>query len=319
MNTERTAKVVASGVAHLRAHSPSEAPAAVKAEKVRLKRKMRMEEALQCMGLNCMAQIEANVPGVLAQHTESLHQMRVGLRRLRALLGMFDDSAPLPAELREGLDWLSGELGETRDWDVLADTTLAGMQGINTEPLRAAAAERARNLHRDMLPAMHSPRFTELMQQLDGWLHGCGWRPDGPLPKDHLLAQRAGDGMVPLLRKAQRRLRKRIAALDENDAPARHRVRIAAKKARYAAEFFADLLPAKKQQRYVKRLSALQDRLGHLNDLAVAGKLLPVLENSGHAHDAAFARGWVAGASSAQSHGLRDALDSIARLKPVRR
>ena len=294
-----------------------EAPAPVKATPVRLTRKMRMEDALQCMGLNCMAQIESNVPGVLVQSVESLHQMRVGLRRLRALLDMYRDLAPLPPELKEGLDWLSGELGATRDWDVLADTTLPAIDGINTEALQAAAREQARTLHRNMLPALHSPRYTQLMLQMNGWLRGRQWRPDSGLPKDDPLAQPALDGLVPLMRKAQKRLRKRIEALDETDAPARHRVRIAAKKARYAAEFFSDLLPKKEVKAYVKCLSQLQERLGHLNDLAVAGGLLPVLENSGHAHDGAYARGWVGGAASAAAHGLREALGKVARMKLI--
>ncbi len=294
-----------------------EAPKPVKAARVRLTRKMRMEDALQSIGLNCMAQIEANVPGVLVQGVESLHQMRVGLRRLRALLDMFRDIAPLPRELKDGLDWLSGELGATRDWDVLAETTLPGIHGIHTEALQAAAKERARTLHKAMLPTLHSPRYTQLMLQMNGWLRGRQWRPASGLAKDDPLAQPALDGLVPLIRKAQKRLRKRIEALDEQDAPARHRVRIAAKKARYAAEFFGDLLPAKEVKAYVKSLSALQDRLGHLNDLAVAGKLLPVLENNGHAHDASFARGYVSGASDASSCGLREALGKIARLKLI--
>ena len=107
------------------------------------------------------------------------------------------------------------------------------------------------------------------------------------------------------------------AVVDENDAPARHRVRIAAKKARYAAEFFRDLLPKKEVKRYIKCLSSVQDRLGHLNDLAVASRLLPELENHGHAHDGAYARGWVGGTASAAAHGLREALDEVARLKLV--
>ncbi|MCC2971104.1 CYTH and CHAD domain-containing protein [Massilia sp. IC2-476] len=294
-----------------------EVPPPVKATPVRLGRKMRMEEALQCMGLNCMAQIESNVPGVLARSAESLHQMRVGLRRLRALLDMFRDLAPLPPELQEELDWLSGELGATRDWDVLADSTLPAISGIHTEALQAAAREHARNLHRNMLPTLHSPRYTHLMLRMNGWLRGRQWRPASGLGKDDPLHQHALDGLVPLVRKAQKRLRKRIEALDENDAPARHRVRIAAKKARYAAEFFRDLLPEKEVKAYIKCLSQLQDRLGHLNDLAVAGRLLPVLENGGHAHDGSYARGWVAGSADAGAQGLREALGKVARLKLV--
>ncbi len=290
-------------------------PLPVKAARVRLRRKMRLDDALQCIGLHCLAQVEANVPGVLARSTEGLHQMRVGLRRLRALFDMFRDLAPLPPGLREELDWLSGELGATRDWDVLADTTLPAIDGIHTEALQAAARERARQLHRDLLPTLQAPRFTQLMLQLNAWLRGRQWRPSAGLPKNDPLARPALDGLVPLVRKAHKRLRKRIGALDENDAAGRHRVRIAAKKARYAAEFFRDLLPKKEVKSYIKCLSRVQDRLGHLNDLAVAGKLLPVLENSGHAHDGAYARGWVGGASGAEAHGLRDALETVARLK----
>ncbi len=292
-------------------------PPPVKAQRVRLTRKMRMEDALQTMGLNCMAQIESNVPGVLARSVEGLHQMRIGLRRLRALLDMFDELAPLPPELKEGLDWLSGELGATRDWDVLADATLAGIHGIHTEALQAAARDRARALHRDMLAVLHTPRTTRLMLQLNGWLRGRGWRPVAGLSKDDPLAQPALDGLLPLVHKAGKRLHKRIGALDPDDAAARHRVRIAAKKARYAAEFFRDLLPAKEVKAYIASLSALQDRLGHLNDLAVAEKLLPVLENSGHSHDAAFARGYVAGASATEVRRLRKPLRAVAGRKLV--
>ncbi|MFN3790855.1 CHAD domain-containing protein [Massilia sp.] len=292
-----------------------EAPAPVKARAVRLTRKMRMEDALQCIGLHCLAQIESNVPGVLVRSAESLHQMRVGLRRLRALLGMFRDLAPLPLELKESLDWLSGELGATRDWDVLADTTLPTVGGIATYALQAAAKEHARSLHKNMLPTLHSPRYTQLMLEMNGWLRGRQWRAGAGLPQDDPLAQPALDGLVPLVRKAQKRLRKRIGALVETDAPSRHRVRIAAKKARYAAEFFRDLLPKKEVKAYIKCLSSVQDRLGHLNDLAVASRLLPELENHGHAHDGAYARGWVGGNAQASAEGLRAALDKVARIK----
>jgi CHAD domain-containing protein len=309
MDTQPTPKPAASDVA---------APA--KAAPVRLKRKMRMEDALQRIGLDCMAQIEANLPDVLAQNVESLHQMRVGLRRLRALLDMFRKLAPLPSELQEGLDWLSGELGAARDWDVLADATLPAFTGIHTEALQATAKERARALHRNMLPTLHSPRYTQLMLLMNAWLRGRQWRPASGLPKNDPLAQPALDGLVPLLRKAHKRLRKRVnalAALGDSDAPARHRVRIATKKARYAAGFFRDLLPAREVKVYIKRLSTLQDRLGRLNDLAVAGRLLPVLENSGHSHDGAFARGYVAGVAEAESRRLRKLLDKAARSKLI--
>jgi CHAD domain-containing protein len=275
---------------------------------------MRLEEALQCMGLNCLQQLEANVPGVLVGSVESLHQMRVGLRRLRALLDMFGDLAPLPEPVRDSLEWLAGELGATRDWDVLAGSTIAHIKGADLGALRATAEQRAQELHRALLPSLRQPRYTQLILQLNGWFHGRQWRADG-LPKDSPLRQRAPEAMAPLLDKAQRRLRKRIGTLDESEPAARHRVRIAAKKARYAAEFFHDLLPAGASKRYIRALSALQDKLGLLNDLAVADTLLGDLAARGPADDIRYARGYVIATAEAESHHLRAALDDIARLK----
>jgi hypothetical protein len=42
-----------------------------------------------------------------------------------------------------------------------------------------------------------------------------------------------------------------------------------------------------------------------------------VLENSGHSHDGAFARGYVAGVAEAESRRLRKLLDKAARSKLI--
>jgi CHAD domain-containing protein len=69
-------------------------------------------------------------------------------------------------------------------------------------------------------------------------------------------------------------LRKRGGDVPHAPAAERHRVRIDAKKLRYAAEFFAALYPPKRVRRYVDTLEDLQDILGALNDAAVADRLL---------------------------------------------
>ena len=149
---------------------------------------------------------------------------------------------------------------------------------------------------------------------MGGWLHGRAWRQEGKLAKDSPLAAPAGRAMRPLLRKAEKRLDKRIAGLDPMDADARHRTRIATKKARYAAEFFQDLLPARRVKPYVGRLAKLQDRLGMLNDFAVAGRLLDELtgSNAQVARQAAYARGFLAASTAQHSARLDKALASVA-------
>lgn len=290
------------------------APRPIKAQPVHLAKKMRLEAALQCMGLNCLQQMEANVPGVLKQSVESLHQMRVGVRRLRALLDMFGDLAPLPAAMRDSLDWLAGELGATRDWDVLANSTIPDMGGRDLSGLASVAAARAGVLHQNIVEVLHQPRYTELLLRLNGWFHGRQWRQGARLEKNARLARPAHVAMKPLLRKAQRRLHKRLDGLDQSDAGGRHRVRIAAKKARYAAEFFHDLLPGKRVKHFIATLSGLQDRLGHLNDLAVARHLLAELEQTAAAPDLMYARGYVHALSECESAHLKSAFKAVESL-----
>jgi len=307
---------VAAGGTAARGHALIEQgePSGHKAAPLRLRRKMTLEDAFLAIGENCLHQIEANVPGVLVHSPESLHQMRVGLRRLRALAGMFDGLAPAPAAVREDLDWLKGELGAARDWDVLAGSTLERIAGLDPAALRQAAEAKAESLHRQLAQTLRAPRFTAVLLRLRAWLHGRAWRVDGVLDKDAPLAAPARRAMRPLLRKAGKRLDKRIAGLDPADTEARHRTRIAAKKARYAAEFFQDLLPARRVQPYVGRLSKLQDKLGMLNDYAVAGRLLDELKGSNAqvARQAAYARGFLAASTAAQSARLGKVLASVA-------
>lgn len=294
-----------------------EAAQPVKAQPVALGRHATLEDSLREIGLNCLHQMEANVPGVLRQDVESLHQMRVGLRRLRALADMFAKLAPLPAHLAEGLDWLAGSLGATRDWDVLADTTLEQVRGIDPGALRLAARARAARLHEELLHTVQSARFTEVLLGVNGWLHARQWRAADKLPGDSPLAKRASKACLPLLRKAEKRLGRRIAGFDGKDPAQRHRIRIAAKKARYGAEAFRDLLPPREVKRYLIRLSGLQERLGMLNDLAVAGRLLPELQkgNGELARQAAYARGYLAALSEAGNPDLSGVLKTAAKLR----
>jgi inorganic triphosphatase YgiF len=292
----------------------------VKAQAVELRKHATLEDTFQSIGLNCMRQMEANVPGVLDQNVESLHQMRVGLRRLRALVDMFEELAPPPADIAEGLDWLAGALGATRDWDVLAGSTLEQVHGLDPVALRQAAQARADKLHKELLMTLHSSRFTQVLLSVNGWLHARQWRTDGKLPKRSPLAEPASKACLPLLRKAEKRLSRRIADFDGMEPAHRHRIRIAAKKARYGVEFFRDLLPAKEVKHFVAQLSQLQDRLGLLNDFAVADHLLPELQkgNGELGRQAAYARGYLAAASEAGNDELAASLKAVAKLRLLR-
>ncbi|MET0963845.1 MAG: CHAD domain-containing protein [Noviherbaspirillum sp.] len=258
---------------------PASAPL-VKAEPLALDAAMRVEDALRAIAANCIGQMQGNEAGVMeGRDPEHVHQMRVGLRRLRSLLKLFEDTAPLPAGLDQELRWLGGELGAARDWEVLAGDTLSQLMHAQDgepafAPLQQAALAEAGTRRARASAAVGSVRCASLLLRLIAWLHGARWQRDAaPEQQDALDAPLKGFARRAL-KQGERRIERRAGKLAQADASARHRLRIAAKRMRYATEFFASLYPARRVRPYLKALSALQDSLGQLNDAAVARKAL---------------------------------------------
>jgi triphosphatase len=255
-------------------------PPLVKAAPVELKASMRAEDALRAIAANCIAQIQGNEPGVMGGgDPEHLHQMRVGLRRLRSLLKLFENAAPLPAGMDQELRWLGDELGAARDWEVLAEDTLSQLMHAHPGepallPLQQAALAEARARRAKAGQALGSVRYARLMLRLIAWLHGARWQQEAAAEQREALAAPVKGFARQVLKEGTRRMAQRARKLAAADAPARHRLRIAAKRMRYATEFFASLYPAHQVRRYVRALSSLQDALGRLNDAAVTRKAL---------------------------------------------
>ncbi len=260
--------------------------AAVKASALRLSPRMSIGKAFQAIVMNCVEQIQANQPGVtLRQDIDSLHQMRVGLRRLRSAFTLFEPLIPCPESIQEELLWLGSVLGPARDWDVLHGSTLPGLHGMVgggeiLQPVLDAAQNEIRIQHERVANGVGSPRYTRLLLTLCSWIQGAQWNKDrAPVEHDRLNRTVAGFA-DDVLRRQRQRLMKRGRHLHGADPATRHRLRIAAKRARYATEFFASLFPEKAVRRYVRSLALLQDELGLLNDAAVAKNLLRELEAS---------------------------------------
>lgn len=300
------------------------AAAAVKARPVALTRDMCVEEGFRVIVSNCLGQMQDNEVGVVQGiDPESIHQMRVGMRRLRSALRLFAPWIPFPPALQAELAWLGGELGAARDADVLADGTLpkvieACLQETALLPLRQLASTIARKKRRQAAEAVASVRHSRLMLSLVGWLQALRWR-------ESLKGDALGALAEPLAKRAtsilQRRHEKLIASgkrLAQGTPAERHQVRIAAKKVRYATEFFQSLHPAPRVERYVRRLAALQDALGWLNDTAVADRLLHEIE-VGHAElagSASFARGHLCAATKQAMPGLVKLWGQFRSMKP---
>ena len=277
-------------------------PAAAKATPLKLSKRITIEEVFQAIAINCLAQIQANVAGITQEYdVESLHQMRVGLRRLRSALELFKDVLQLPEDLQQDLDWLVEQLGAARDWDVLAGSILptvsasAPDQTLLSE-IKLAAAVKAQEKHEAVSAAVSSPRYTRLILSFTRWVQGCSWRDSLSSQEQSRLTKRVAKFAHNVLVRDQRSLQKRGRKLHGGRSEKYHRVRIAAKRTRYATEFFQSLYASKTVLPYLEALTTLQDQLGLLNDAAIAEGLLKELraEAASLERSAGFIQGYLA-------------------------
>ena len=218
----------------------------------------------------CIRHFRLNEPGVLLlRDGEALHQARVALRRLRSAFSIFRPVVAGEAgdALRGELGRLSRILGGARDLDVFIAKRLGGADNaVRTRVI--AERERA---YDEAVVALEAPRFRGVMIDLLAWISDGEWRDEKaaeqPLP---VFAASALDRFRRKVKKGGRDL----AKLDDE---ARHEVRIAGKKLRYAAEFFEALATGKKRGKrrdaFMSALETLQQNLGDLNDLVTAKEL----------------------------------------------
>jgi triphosphatase len=236
---------------------------------------------------------------------EAVHQMRVAVRRARCALSIFRPAVEAGAleAVNQSLKALGGQLGPTRDWDVFVDETIPAIREALPHNPRverlAAAASRRRLEHRAALTAyLASADFRKLGIEL-AWFTAAGsWRVT---PAEAHPTLTAFCSAV-----LQHRWKKLVGAgkrMEELDIAGLHGVRLRAKRARYAAEMFATVHQGKAAQRFIRRLSSLQERLGVLNDGAVATHLLEELGGAGGRH--AYGAGVVAGFMAARAGKIR--------------
>lgn len=256
--------------------------APVKAQLGVVRRRMTAAEAFKAVCWTCINHMQANYAGVLrGADPEYLHQMRVALRRLRSGLGAFEALLPPGAEERPvaAVQRLAHALGPARDWDVFVEATLTPLMKQFPEHYGLGRLERAcvrlrQSAHRAANFAVASPDYQRLVLSMGGWLTEEPWTAE--LTPAQVLALKApvtGHAKAVLERDYQR-IRKRGRSLAQLDFAQTHRLRIAAKKLRYAAGFFALLFSRERVQPMLEALNDLQDVLGAINDSAMAQVLI---------------------------------------------
>ena len=215
-------------------------------------------------------------PRVRADEFDSVHQMRVATRRLRAALRTFGQVIPRTdgEHLVAELQWLGRVLGAARDDEVLSahlrDTLLPTPPELLIGPVQARVqghyAPRRAAAHTALLAALDSPRYHRLLAELDRVTAGPARGTQAGAPACEVLPA----AVRRAFRQANRRMRgaRRTPAGPARDA-ALHRTRRSARRARYAAEAATPAIGTK-ARRFARQMKQVQSVLGDHHDTVLA-------------------------------------------------
>ncbi len=262
-------------------------------------RAMDGQTLLRRMVGDCLAQIRPNA-GALAQGSddpEHVHQLRVGLRRLRsAAWAMRPFGAELPGDWEAAVQPVFDALGDSRDRHVLS-TTLApelAAAGAPRADLRPPAAGAAKALAR----LVRGRPFQEVLAALRAFAETPGTSPgaDGE-GLAHVIAQ---------LRKLSRQVSRDARDFDALAFEGQHQVRKRLKRLRYLAEFAAPAFERGDVRVWMKAVAPAQEALGIHVDRVLASRRFEALA----ATDARawFAAGWLRAKAQRSARAARRAL-----------
>lgn len=255
-------------------------PVSSTAKKIKLPKSAGIEQAFQTIVFNCMDQILANQDSLASQYeVESLHQLRVGLRRLSTAFSLFKGWIAVPDDLRSELKWFSRQLNPVRDWDVFVTSilpaALSKMDRDETDPaLLQQAWKMARSHQQTAFSLIAAERFLFFTLNLSLWLHGRGWRDASPLKQSSRLRNPANKFAFRRIRHLQKALGRKAGEVDFKNAAALHKTRINIKNVRYTMEFFHSLIASKVKKTYLREITSLQTLMGQHNDAVMAEQLL---------------------------------------------
>ncbi|HEY2597578.1 MAG TPA: CYTH and CHAD domain-containing protein [Candidatus Dormibacteraeota bacterium] len=201
---------------------------------------------------------------------EAVHQARVATRKLRSHLRTF---GPLlepewTDPLRSELGWIALSLGAVRDQEVLLERLRERAKSLPANDLRSALGVLhlleldIESLRKKLMTDFDSTRYVDLLERLVAAAHAPMALTEADQP--------AGSVMPKLAMDPWRRLRSAVRHLPDPPEDAElHRIRILAKRARYAAEAVAPVVGAGAVN-FAKNAAKLQTILGEHQDSVTA-------------------------------------------------
>ncbi|WP_452100711.1 CYTH and CHAD domain-containing protein [Bradyrhizobium monzae] len=286
----------------LAADTPPRAP---KPPKLRLDPSTSLDEAFSEILRSCLLHLLQSLPAAEdGRDPEGMHQVRVALRRLRSALDLMRSVVSLNKLdlMRAEAKWLAGSLSGARDWDVFRQETLRtvadGCPSVTGfDALAGLADERRATCYDRARLALADRRCQYFVIGLGGWIEARGWRSEVAPEGLAQLAEPAINFARNILSTQHAKVLKRGRRFKSLPTEERHRVRLAAKKLRYVADFLLPLCGQRKSaRRFSRRLADLQQELGVYNDMATTTSLLADVGagSTGSGVAAAAIAGWQA-------------------------
>ena len=279
---------------------------------LRLTRAMSSTQALRLVLGSCADQIIANASQIASgDHAEEhVHQLRIGLRRLRSALRLFAGT-PVDPALEPAAALLFRRLGAARDQAVIEGEFAAELQvalhtaGVSGDAPRAVAT----GAQETPVAAVRHPASQTLLLDLLAATHAAD-------PVRLEADARLRGALAARLNRWQRRAASDARRYGELDDAGRHRLRKRVKRLRYALEFSAALFRPGELRRYLARLRAAQERLGAINDVVIAMQAFSRVRDTDPR--AWFALGWLAARRDVLIDQALPDLKAFARAKRFR-
>src|SRR6202521_2000368 len=212
---------------------------------------------------------------------EAVHQARVATRKLRSNLRTFGPllDAEWTEPLRSELGWLAMGLGAVRDREVLLERMRLRAASLPANDARSAGSllklleTEIDALRKKLMVDLDSQRYIDLLERLVLSAHSPNTLPDAD--------QLARTVLPALATTPWRRLRSAVRQLPETPTdPELHRIRILAKRARYAAEAVAPVV-GPDAAAFARAAAKLQTILGEHQDSVTAQAWLRAARVSG--------------------------------------
>ena len=267
-------------------------------------RAMDGDTMLRGMVASCLAQILPNAADIArgSAEPEHVHQLRVGLRRLRSVArGMTPFAPRLPAGWEAAIMPVFEALGDARDKHVQSTTLAPRLReaGAPVADLGGPSEEETKALQQ----LVRGGSFQGMVLRLQS----CVEAPAGEAGRGD-----AGSGFEHLVRqlgKLARQVTRDARHFDVLPLAQQHKLRKRLKLLRYLAAFAAPAFDRNEVGAWMDEASHAQDHLGEHIDLALAAERFAALAETDPG--AAFAAGWLRAKADASTRAARKSLERL--------